>query len=89
MSKYALTKQLTMVLLIMIGLNGCSASKINQTVLPSLKPTFLTLPDNPTDRDYQHVISICVIERGVLYKDILRNAKTQKKLNRKWWQVWR
>ena len=71
----------------MIGLTGCSA-KINPDINPSLIPSKITLQDNSI-YSYQQALSQCIIERKVLYKDLLRNAKTQSKLNKKWYQFWK
>ena len=38
---------------------------------------------------YRLALSTVIIERKVLYKDLLRNAKTQSKLNKKWYQFWK
>ena len=69
-------------------LSGCS-STIRADYSPSLKPTLITLPPEPTDRDYQMAIATCVIERKVLYKDLLRNERTLESINRKWFEVWK
>ena len=72
----------------MIILSGCK-STIKQDLSPSLTPTLIQLPDQPTPRDYQHSLVTCIIERKVLFNDLQRINKTDIKLNRKWWELWK
>lgn len=88
MNKKKRLKLLIAVSLIMTFLNGCS-NRINQDFSPSLEPTLIQLPTPTTDRDYQLALTTCIIERKVLYKDLLRVGKTNESLNREWFQIWK
>ena len=72
----------------MITLSGCS-NRIKQDFSPSLEPTLIHLPEPATERDYQLALTMCIIERKVLRKDIQRIEKTNQSINRKWWQLWK
>ncbi len=72
----------------MIFLCGCS-NRINQDFTPSLEPTTIQLPTPATDRDYQLALTTCIIERKVLYKDLIRVGRTSDSLNRDWFQFWK
>lgn len=72
----------------MTFLSACNAT-IERDYEPSLKPTLIQLPVPPVERDYQQALTMCIIERKVLYKDIMRIARTERALNRRWWQFWK
>ncbi len=72
----------------MIILGGCS-HRIKQDFEPSLEPTLIQLPEPATERDYQLALTMCIIERKVLRKDIERIGKTNNSINRKWWELWK
>ena len=38
---------------------------------------------------YQAASGVCLIERKVLFNDLQRINKTDIKLNRKWWELWK
>jgi hypothetical protein len=72
----------------MLILSGCS-NRIKQDFAPSLEPTLIQLPEPATERDYQLALTMCIIERKVLRKDIERIGKTNNSINRKWWELWK
>jgi hypothetical protein len=41
------------------------------------------------ERRFQSATGICMVERDVLYSDLKRIKKTETKLNRKWWELWK
>lgn len=73
---------------LMSGLLSCSQT-IRPKYEPILRPTILKDPKSNNPKDYLQVLKICMIERDALYRDFMRVQEMEKKLNRKWWELWK
>ena len=72
----------------LIALTGCSAS-LNKDLEPTKKYAPILIPQNPTILDLAISLTQCIGDRELLYMDFERIQKTEKSINRKWFQSWK
>ncbi len=90
MKSLKLSKALTLMICLtsLIALTGCS-TKLNKDFTPTKSYQPITLPPQPNTTDLAIALTQCIADRELLYLDFERIQKTEKSVNRKFYQFWR